>query len=389
MELFCQLLIWFFAFIIFYAYIGYGILLGILVKLTGKPPFSYNDSYTPGVTHVIAAYNEEDLLEDKIRNSLELDYPKDSYKLLIVTDGSTDRSAEIAERHPEVISFHEDKRSGKIAAVNRVMPFVDTPIVMFSDANTFLNCDAVRNLTKHFEDPSVGVVAGEKRVLSEEKDGAAASGEGAYWKYESQLKKWDSQLYSVVGAAGELFAVRTALYKPVDTSIIIEDFYISLRIAMDGLVTRYAPDAYAMEKGSASVAEELKRKIRIAAGGIQAIMKLLPLLNIFRYGWLSFQYVSHRVLRWTLAPIGLIVVFICSLYLGLQGMHFYMWLFWAQIIFYSLALLGWILQNRNIKMKILFIPYYFTMMNYAVFMGFFRYIRGKQSAVWEKAKRAA
>jgi cellulose synthase/poly-beta-1,6-N-acetylglucosamine synthase-like glycosyltransferase len=389
MELLCQLLIWFFAFVIFYAYIGYGLVLGILVKLKGNKAFSYSDSYKPAITHIIAAYNEEDLLADKIRNSLELDYPGDAYKLLIVTDGSTDRSAEIASSHPQVTSFHEDKRSGKIAAVNRVMPYVETPLVMFSDANTFLNRDAVLNLTKHFEDPKVGVVAGEKRVMSEEKDGAAASGEGAYWKYESQLKKWDSQLYSVVGAAGELFAVRTSLYKPVDTSIIIEDFYISLRIAMDGLVTRYAPDAYAMEKGSASVSEELKRKIRIAAGGIQAIVKLLPLLNIFRYGWLSFQYISHRVLRWTLAPVGLVVVFICSLYLGLKGMDFYMWLFWAQVIFYSLALLGWILQNRNIRMKVLFIPYYFTMMNYAVFMGFFRYIRGKQSAVWEKAKRAS
>ena len=383
------MILWLFAFIIFYAYLGYGIVLGLLVKIRNKSEFPYSDNYTPSVTHVIAAYNEADLLEDKIENSLSLDYPRDKYKLLIVTDGSNDASPEIAAAHPLVEAYHEDKRSGKIAAVNRVMPYVDTDLVMFSDANTFLNKEAVRNLLCHFEDESVGVVAGEKRVMSEEKDGAAASGEGIYWKYESQLKKWDSKLYSVVGAAGELFAVRTELYKPVDTSIIIEDFYISLKIAMNGKVTRYAPDAYAMEKGSASVGEELKRKIRIAAGGIQAIVLLAPLLNIFRYGILSFQYISHRVLRWTLAPVGLLVVFFSSLYLGLQGNIFYMGLFWAQVAFYILALLGWFLQNRNIRLKLLFVPYYFSMMNYAVFMGFLRYIRGKQSAVWEKAKRAA
>jgi cellulose synthase/poly-beta-1,6-N-acetylglucosamine synthase-like glycosyltransferase len=269
------------------------------------------------------------------------------------------------------------------------MPYVKTPLVMFSDANTILNRSAVRNLVKHFEDPKVGVVAGEKRVLSEEKDGAAASGEGLYWKYESQLKKWDSELYSVVGAAGELFAVRTDLFRPVDTSIIIEDFYISLKIAMGGKVTRYAPDAYAMEKGSASVKEELKRKIRIAAGGIQAIVLLRSLLNIFKYGWLSFQYISHRVLRWTLAPVGLIIIFLGSLLLGWMGNSFYMMLFWLQVAFYVMAIVGWVLQNRNIRIKLLFVPYYFSMMNYAVFMGFFRFIRGKQSAVWEKAKRAA
>jgi len=382
-------MLWLFAFIIFYAYLGYGIILGLLVKIRNKPEFPYSEHFEPSVTHIIAAYNEEDLLEAKIENSLGLDYPRDKYKLLIVTDGSNDSSPGIASAHPDVEAYHEDKRSGKIAAVNRIMPYVKTDLVMFSDANTFLNREAVRNLVRHFEDNSVGVVAGEKRVMSEEKDGAAASGEGIYWKYESQLKKWDSRLYSVVGAAGELFAVRTELYKPVDTSIIIEDFYISLKIAMNGKVTRYAPDAYAMEKGSASVGEELKRKIRIAAGGIQAIVLLAPLLNIFRYGILSFQYISHRVLRWTLAPVGLLVVFLSSLYLGLNGSAFYMGLFWAQVVFYVLALLGWFLQNRNIRLKLLFVPYYFSMMNYAVFMGFLRYIRGKQSAVWEKAKRAS
>ncbi|GAA0894042.1 glycosyltransferase family 2 protein [Fulvivirga kasyanovii] len=386
-----EICFWICIFIVVYSYVGYGFLLFLLVKIKrafgSKAPAPDTSNY-PEVTHVIAAYNEEDCIRQKIENSLNLDYPTDKLKVLIVTDGSTDETMNIIKSYPQVLHYHEDSRNGKIAAVNRIIRFVKSPIIVFSDANTTLNDSAIRNIARHFNNPGVGLVAGEKRVISKDADGAAASGEGFYWKYESKLKQWDSELHSVVGAAGELFAVRTDLFDPVDENIIIEDFYISLKIAMNGHKVVYEPDAYAMESGSASVKEELKRKIRIAAGGIQAIIKLSPLLNIFRYGMLSFQYVSHRVLRWTLAPLALPIIFFTNFYLALHGGQLYQLIFALQLLFYLFSTIGWILQNNNLKFKIFFIPYYFTMMNYAVYRGFFRYINGTQSAVWDKAKRA-
>ena len=192
----------------------------------------------------------------------------------------------------------------------------------------------------------------------------------------------------MVGAAGELFSIRTDLYEPVPSDTIIEDFFMTLRIAKRGYRVVYEPEAYAVESSSASVGEELKRKIRIAAGGLQAIYRLSPLLNPLRFGLLSFQYISHRVLRWTLAPVALPVIFVLNLILAQSGIPLYEFLLFAQILFYTLALLGYLLERRKLKFKIFFIPYYFCMMNYAVYRGFIRIIRGSQSVIWERAKRA-
>ena len=162
--------------------------------------------------------------------------------------------------------------------------------MVFSDANTLLGRDSVRIIVDLFRNPKVGCVSGEKRIHQKQADAAAGAGEGLYWKYESTLKKWDAELYSVVGAAGELFAVRTELFHEVEPDTLLDDFIISLRIAMQGYTIQYNPDAYAIETASANVKEELKRKIRISAGGIQSIIRLKKLLNIFKYGTLSFQY---------------------------------------------------------------------------------------------------
>ena len=211
---------------------------------------------------------------------------------------------------------------------------------------------------------------------------------GFYWKYESALKKWDSELYSVVGAAGELFSVRRSLYQDVEPDTILDDFMISMLIAEKGYRIIYEPDAYAMETGSENITEELKRKIRIAAGGIQSILRLKSLFNPFKLPLLSFQYISHRVLRWTVTPILLILSFILNLIIIAQGNQlFYKLFFIAQIAFYLLAFMGFMLEKRSIRIKALFIPYYFCIMNYAVMMGIIRFFSGRQSAAWEKAQR--
>lgn len=285
--------------------------------------------------------------------------------------------------------MHSPERRGKINAVHRAMNEVHTRVVVFTDANTFLNQDALVNIARHYADPKVGAVSGEKRVKMEDVSDATA-GEGFYWKYESTLKKWDSELYSVVGAAGELFSVRNDLYAPVYTDTILDDFMISMLIAQKGYRIVYEPAAYATETSSENIKEELKRKIRIAAGGIQSILRLPKLLNPFAFPLLSFQYISHRVLRWTITPFLMILAFLLNVLIVIKvGGIIYNILMVCQCLFYGLAFLGWLTQQWKIKVKIFFIPYYFCVMNYAVFAGIFRYFGKKQSAAWEKAKRRA
>jgi cellulose synthase/poly-beta-1,6-N-acetylglucosamine synthase-like glycosyltransferase len=395
---FVSILFWIGVFIIFYAYLGYGLLLFIIIKvrrLLGKNRLSIEQvDFEPEVTLLVAAYNEKDYVDMKVKNSLSLDYPKEKLRLVWVTDGSDDGTPDLLAKYPEVNVLHQPERKGKIAAMNRAARLVETPIVVFSDANTILGEKSIRLIVDAFKNPKVGCVSGEKRILQKETEGAAGAGEGLYWKYESTLKKWDAEWYSVVGAAGELFAVRTELLEEVEPDTLLDDFIISLRIAMKGYTIQYNPEAYAAETSSLSVKEELKRKIRISAGGIQSIIRLRKLLNIFKYGTLSFQYISHRVLRWSLAPLSLLLILILNLFLSIREIQqnqpgLYTVIMVLQLLFYLAALTGWILENRKLKVKVLFVPYYFFIMNYSVYLGFFRYLRRTQSVNWDRAKRAA
>ena len=362
MTSFMAIAFWLLIFIVFYSYLGYGILLGLLVKL--KKKFSKSQTTPPQydlpeVTFLVAAFNEELWIEEKIQNSLALDYPKEKIHFFFVTDGSNDSTADriVDFKNTEgyhIELFHQPERRGKIAAVERVMPFVKTPIVVFTDANTDINPDAIRKIVRHYADPKVGAVAGEKRVEMSSGE-ASGAGEGIYWKYESVLKKWDSELYSAVGAAGELFSIRTELYEPVEKDTLIEDFVMTMRIAERGYKIVYESDAYAVEGHSANIKEELKRKIRISAGGLQAVWRLRALLNPLKHGILSFQYLSHRVLRWTLAPLALPLIFVLNWLLilivdpdtigrGGNWAGLYTFIFGAQVVFYLSAILGWVLN---------------------------------------------
>lgn len=385
-----QILFWLGLFLVGFTYLGYGLVVAILLKIKGKqtaPQKDLPDDQLPTVTLLIAAYNEADILTDKILNCLALDYPKDKLDILFVTDGSSDGSEVLLQKETSIRVLHHPARRGKIAAIKRSMTEVYSEIIVFTDANTFLNKEAIRRLTIDYQDPNVGAVAGEKRVISQ--GDASSGGEGLYWKYESFLKKQDSQLYSVVGAAGELYSIRKRCYHNVKGDTILDDFMHTLLIAKDGYRVTYAPQAIAEEHASADVKEELKRKVRICAGGFQSIRRLLPLLNIFKYGMLSFQYISHRVLRWTLAPLFLPIILFSNIYLASQAIHWvYSLLLLGQIVFYTFALFGYLFRNQKISIPGFFAPYYFVIMNYSVYAGFKRYVRGQQQASWEKAKRA-
>ncbi len=382
---------WISLIIVLYTYLGYGILLYLMVRLKrlvkGRriQPADYYE--LPSTTVIVAAYNEEAFIEKKIQNTLSLHYPPGKCSYIFVTDGSDDNTAAIVSRYPQITLLHDNRRLGKINAVHRAMMAVKTTTVVFTDANTILNKEALINIGRHYSDERVGAVAGEKRVAIDYNADATAA-EGFYWKYESFLKRLDAELNSVMGAAGELFSIRTSLYQPVNANAILDDFMISMMISGKNYRVVYEPDAYALEYSSANIREELKRKIRIAAGGIQSIIWLKNLLNPIAYPILSFQYISHRVLRWTLAPFCLVTLFVANLYLTVQHSGIvYDAVLAAQIPFYTAAVLGWHFEKKEVKIKTFFIPFYFCIMNYAVIRGIGRYYSNSQNVAWEKAAR--
>ena len=389
-----RLIFWLALGLVAYTYVGYAAIVAVLARLRPHPAraATSGEAYTPAVTLIVPAYNERAVVARKVANCRALDYPAEKLRLLFVTDGSTDGTPEALAAYPEVTVLHTAERLGKPAAMNRAMRAVQedapTPITIFTDANTEVNAAAVRRLVRHFADPTVGCVAGEKRVHAAPVDQASSSGESLYWRYESAVKRWESTLGNVMGAAGELFAIRSDCYVPLPQDALIDDFVLSFRIAMQGKRLIYEPDAYALETASASIGEEWKRKRRIAAGGIQAVLWLTPLLNPWRYGLLAWQYVSHRVLRWTVTPLALLLLLPLNGWLAWRRGGIYGVLLAAQTLFYGAAWFGWRLETRRLRWKPLFVPFYFTLMNLAVFAGMARFARGQQDVRWERARRA-
>jgi len=244
-------------------------------------------------------------------------------------------------------------------------------------------------MTRHYYNSKVGGVAGEKKVLiptysSDE----VANSEGLYWKYESKLKQIDSDFYSVVGAAGELFSVRRELYEHLPSSVILDDFVVSMRIAQKGYRIIYEPKAFASELPSFSIGDEHKRKVRIAAGGFQAIAMLPEALKFWKHFRLSYLYISHRVLRWMVSPFCLLIAFVANLILAFSGSQVYIGLLVAQVVVYFSAMLLHYMPKLGKSFKLLKLPYYFVFMNISVIQGFFRFLRRKQPSTWEKARRS-
>ncbi|MBK7888039.1 MAG: glycosyltransferase family 2 protein [Bacteroidetes bacterium] len=386
---FPEILFWLFLTVIFYAYFGYGIVLFGLVKIREmfrKDREIINPHFEPTVSFIVPCFNEMDILRDKVTNCLNLDYPRSKIQLIFITDGSSDGSEILLEEYPEIEVLHSPVRKGKSAAENRSVSHANGEIVIFSDANTLLPVHAVRSLVKHYINPVVGGVSGEKRIMQTGKENAAGAGEGFYWKYESMLKRFDARLLTIVGAAGELFSFRRHLYKPLEEDTILDDFVLSLRITQAGYRVLYDPTATATETASANSHEELKRKIRICAGGWQAMSRLKSLFNFFSHPVLTFQYISHRVLRWTLAPLFLLLAIPLNIFLAIND-TFYASVLFLHVSFYLLAAFGRHFEMRELRFKVFFIPYYFLLMNYAAIAGFLRFMKGSQSAVWERSER--
>lgn len=374
-----------------YTYVGYAFIVGTLArlkKLSGVGVHQVNTGFEPQVALVIPCYNEGPFLADKVKNCLQLDYPANKLDIVFITDGSTDGSEKMLMQHKGIRVLHEPERKGKAAAENRAIAMVSAPFVVFCDANTTLNKQAIRQIVKHFADEKVGAVSGEKRVVASGQNSASSAGEGLYWKYESWLKKQDSMLHTTAGGAGELIAFRKTCFETLEEDTILDDFVASMRVAINGYKVVYEPEAYAQETASASVIEETKRKIRIAAGAWQALFRLPQALNPFHDSLLFFIYVSHKVMRWSLAPLGLVCMIPTAYLLHSQVGGWFSLLWIGQQAFYLLAILGRLFEHRNIRIKLFFVPYYFVVTNYCMLAGFVRFVKGKQSVKWEKVQRS-
>ena len=374
-------LFWLCLAIVVYTYVGYGLILYLLVfikrlAIKAKPLADITDDCLPEVTLMVCAYNEEDIISEKMSNIHSLDYPADRLHLVWVTDGSTDNTNSILSAYPDVKIVFSPERRGKSAALKHGIKEVSTEIVMMTDANTMLNPGAVREIVRLMQTPKVGCVSGEKKVMAKSDSDKAAQGEGLYWKYESTLKRLDSELYSAMGAAGELCVIRRQLMTDIPDDTLLDDFVISMEIVRMGYKIAYTSKAFAMEYGSADLHEESKRKRRIAAGGLQSSWRLRSLMNPLRHPVVAFQFVSHRVLRWTITPVCLFALIPLNTILVLSGESIIYTIIWIlQILFYASALAG---------MKI---SKYFVFMNLNVFRGM-AYLMNNTSGTWEKAKRA-
>ena len=374
-------LFWLCLAIVVYTYVGYGLILYLLVfikrlAIKAKPLADITDDCLPEVTLMVCAYNEEDIISEKMSNIHSLDYPADRLHLVWVTDGSTDNTNSILSAYPDVKIVFSPERRGKSAALKHGIKEVSTEIVMMTDANTMLNPGAVREIVRLMQTPKVGCVSGEKKVMAKSDSDKAAQGEGLYWKYESTLKRLDSELYSAMGAAGELCVIRRQLMTDIPDDTLLDDFVISMEIVRMGYKIAYTSKAFAMEYGSADLHEESKRKRRIAAGGLQSSWRLRSLMNPLRHPVVAFQFVSHRVLRWTITPVCLFALIPLNTILVLSGESIIYTIIWIlQILFYASALAG---------MKI---SKYFVFMNLNVFRGM-AYLINNTSGTWEKAKRA-
>ena len=375
-----------------YAYAVYPLLIAAIARLKRNRPQPPLPDQLPHVTLFVTAFNEEQFVDEKIANSHALDYPSDRLHLVWVTDGSDDNTNQLLSKYPDVKVFFEPERRGKVHAMKRGLQLIDTDIVIFTDANTMLSPESVKEMVRLFENPQIGCVAGEKRISSDDRQNAASSGEGAYWRYESWIKRNDAAAGSAIGAAGELFAMRRSLYQPISDNTLLDDFEISLRIALTGYKIGYSPRACAIERPSANIAEEMKRKVRIAAGSFQTMLRLGGLFNIFRHPMLTFQYVSHKVLRWVIVPLAMVLIIPLNVYLctinSFSISNIYTWTLAAQALFYAASFIGFALQNKKLNASWIYIPYYFFLANKAMWLGFWRFCRNTQSVNWERAKRA-
>jgi len=378
------IIFWICIILIIFVYCGYPIVLLLITKMSSSKSLQTFEAL-PRVTMLIAAYNEEEVIGKKLENCLNLDYPNDLFRVFIVSDGSTDSTDKIVSdfslRHNN-IKLISSSRIGKAQVINKAMKLIDSELVIFSDANTEYDKNAVKEIVKHFSDKKIGCVCGR---LIYRNPGLIVSGKGEnfYWRYETNLKILESKIGYVAGANGAIYAIRHKLFEPLPKETINDDFTISMDIVRRGFKCIYEERAFAFEDVAPTVIGEFQRHVRDGAGHYIALKHLLGLLNPF-CGIRSFIYWSHRILRW-LVPGILLLLFLINIILA--GQDLYKYILFMQILFYVFALLGVLMVGHKKMPFVIYIPFYFCNLNLALFMGFLKAVSGKQNSMWERTER--
>jgi cellulose synthase/poly-beta-1,6-N-acetylglucosamine synthase-like glycosyltransferase len=365
--------------LLFHTYAGYPLLAFLLSRVRRRTVRQGDD--TPDVSLIIAAYNEERVIGDKLENSLALAYPAERLQILVAADGSDDRTVAIAETYRQrgVTVLHHPERRGKSAAISRAVQQARGEILLFADANTVYSRDLVRKIVRNFADPEVGGVSGRK-ILIEDHEREATAGETAYWGYEAALKTWETRLGSIVTADGEVFALRKSLFEAIPPRVVHDDMYLTLRLVQRGFRVVYENEATSAERASRSIRDEFQLKVRYASAGFQIVRLFRGLL--FAPSLFAFQFASHKILRW-LAPFFLLACLVLSAAIPQWP---YRLLLLAQVAFYGVALAGAAL-HRHLRLPLIYLPFYFCMGNLAAFYGSLRHLRTGQSQLWHKAER--
>lgn len=361
-----------------YVYAGYPILIAILSRLRPRPVRTGPD--LPTVSFIIAAYNEQDAIADKLRNTLAFDYPPDKLEIIVASDGSTDRTDEIVrtEFAERVKLVHVTGRVGKTMTQNQAVKTATGEILGFSDSTTVYRPDALRQLVKNFADPTVGSVTGS--VIYGDTEATVDQGRAMYWNYESFLRRSESRFHSVLGNAGCCYALRRKLYTPLQADA-ISDVAQAVRAVQQGYRAVVDDDAIVFEPPeSRTIGSELRRRARVITRGLRVKWMLRDFFNPLVHPWFTLQVLSHRVLRWAV-PLFLIVAFVANLFL--LDRPLYLLLFLGQVALYGLSGLAYLLEQRNIRLPGFTIPLYFCVVNVAPLMAFRNLIRGERAVTWE------
>jgi cellulose synthase/poly-beta-1,6-N-acetylglucosamine synthase-like glycosyltransferase len=370
---------------LFYTYIGYPILLTVMSYL--RPRAVKRADITPSVTVIITAYNEERDLAAKLENTLALDYPRELLDVIVASDCSSDRTDEIAREFAgRNVHLHRQKeRLGKTAAQNAAVEQATGEIVLFSDATTLYNTDVLRVLMPNFADPSVGCATGRVAYV----DAAQSSvghGTRSYWSYEFLLKKHESNVCSLIGVCGCLYAVRRSAYIPLYHEA-CSDFIIATKMVEQGLRAVYEPDAVCTEETNQEADKELKTRVRIITQTFSDLWRNRSMMNPFRTGFYAVELFSHKVMRY-LVPLFLIAMLVTTVYLAPHSTVFTIMLA-GQTAFYGTAALAWMLERIGFHSRLLAIPQYFVLANLASLIAFYKFLSGERYVRWEPIRASA
>lgn len=372
---------WLSIIIIFYAYIGFPLVLAIFGALRNRKV--HKECITPSVSLIIAAYNEEDGIAKKLDNSLQLEYPPDQLEIIVVSDGSDDRTESIVKGYADRgIKLMCLPRRGKIFALADAVSISNSEILVFSDANTHYHRGSILSLVSNFADPEVGGVCGNQVHTDRLNNDNTADGEKLYWSYDKWLKKMETLTGSIVSADGAIYAIRRELFRFPESTAVTDDFAISTGVITQGYRLVFESDALAAEDAMSGVKEEFGRKVRIMNRGLRGVCLRKNLLNPFNYGFYSLVLFSHKLLR-RLVPLFLLSLFAASLFLSRENQS-YFYILMAQILFYAWAGISYMLRNTQVgKLKIFYIPFFYCLANAASLVAIIKLLSGTRIERWQ------